>query len=130
MDHRTVTIFEKITRMIKLGNIYLNHGPGHEKHALCARLRNEMLDLYVNSVDAYHSFHKKKQLSDLNKNHIRVRMLINLYRELGYFHYRRNKRTRTSSQAMKSYRALSDMNDEIGRMIGGWIKSDNESKAK
>jgi hypothetical protein len=41
----------KFMEMVKLLNIYLNHFPRHERHALAGRIRNTAYELYDLSVN-------------------------------------------------------------------------------
>ena len=57
-------------------------------------------------------FHKKTDISQLNVKHEVLRQMINISFELGYAN-------------QKSYHHLSLLIDEIGKMIGAWIKTLN-----
>jgi hypothetical protein len=50
-------------------------------------------------------------------------MLTNLAFELGYYGYKDNKRSLTEANALRRYTALSILINELGAMIGGWIRS-------
>ena len=65
--------------------------------------------------------------------HEKLRMQLHLANELGYFGYKdgRSGYDDQADMARKRYLAISVMTDELGRMIGGWIKKikdDNQWK--
>ena len=84
--------------------------PKHERHVLCAEIRsscNRMLRLAIQAAKRYH---KKTTLQDLD---IEVEILRALVRKAHRMRYINHHRYETWSRHV----------DEIGRMVGGWIKS-------
>lgn len=122
------SLFLKTTELIKLANVYLNHAPRHEKYGLCQEIRQTMYEMFGLISDSYESFHKKTTLSNLNRTHKKLKMFFNLYYELGYLNYKHHKREKTDAEARRRLTALTIILNEIGKMIGGWIKYDNEQK--
>ncbi len=107
----------------KLLNIYLNHFPAHEKHALAQRIRNTAYAVYDYISEGQKRYHKKTTLSNLDIAHEQLRMQLLLAYEMGYFKFTDGKQAKKSSAELEAHRytAISRLNDELGRMIGGWI---------
>lgn len=116
-------IFHKCREVIKLLNVHLNHFPRHEKYALCQEIRQAMYDVYGLLVECQKRFHNKTSLTKLNVRHEQLRMLANLAFELGYYDYHQNKRGRSEAEALRRYTAASILINELGAMIGGWLRS-------
>ena len=55
--------------------------------------------------------------------HEQLRMFVNLARTLGYYKYKGGKSEFTPADELRRYTAISLQIDEIGAMIGGWLKS-------
>lgn len=112
-------IFCKCREMIKLMNIHLNHFPKHEKYALCQEIRSAAYEVYALLVECQKRYHNKTSLSRLDVRHEQLRMLVNLAFELGYYDYTGQRQ----EEADRRYTAMSILVNELGAMIGGWIKS-------
>lgn len=115
----------KLIAFIKLANIHLNHFPKHEKYGLCQQIRNNMYDVYNLITECNKKYHKKTSLSTLDIKHEQLRMMFKLAHELGYYHYKNHEQEFSEKEANRRYLAISLMIDEVGAMIGGWIKSEN-----
>jgi hypothetical protein len=115
----------KYMEMMKLLNIYLNHFPTYERYGLASRIRNTAYDLYDKITEGQKRYFKKTTLTDLDIIHEQLRMQAYLAYELGYFGYKDGRRGTNGGGALeqKRYIAISRQIDELGRMIGGWIKS-------
>ena len=107
----------------KLLNIYLNHFPAHEKHALAQRIRNTAYEVYDYISEGQKRYHKKTTLTNLDIAHEQLRMQLLLAYEMGYFRFTDGKKTEKSPADLEAHRftAITRLNDELGRMIGGWI---------
>jgi hypothetical protein len=116
-------ILHKCREMILLMNIHLNHFPKHEKYGLCLQIRNAAYDVYSLLVESQKRFHNKTSLGKLDVRHEQLRMLLNLAFELGYYTYHNNKQDRPQTEATRRYSAISILINELGSMIGGWIRS-------
>lgn len=121
--HAEARLDNRMIRLIKQLNGYLNHFPKHEKHGLCLQIRNAAYDVYSLVVEAQKRFHKKTALTQLDIRHEQLRMLLRLADEMGYFAFNNGTRTDQSPAqlAQRRYHALALMVDDIGRLIGGWI---------
>lgn len=117
---------KKYVDLAKQVNLYLNHFPKHEKYALSQQIRNELYEMYGFIIESQKRYHKKTTLTNLDISHEKLRMFVNLAYNLGYFEFNDGKHLEESREivATKRYFVLNRMIDEIGRMIGGWIKSE------
>jgi len=111
--------------MITLLNVYLNHFPRHERYALASRIRNTAYEVYDYITEGKKVYHKKTTLRNLDIAHERLRMQVMLAHELEYFSYK-DGRYADIDPAQNRYRSISEKIDEVGRMIGAWIKKINE----
>ena len=111
---------------MKLLNIYLNHFPKFEKYALSNRIRNTSYELYDLITEGEKRYYKKTTLTNLDITHQRLRMQIYLANELGYFSFKDGKKD-LKMESVHRFLAISRLIDEIGKIIGGWIKSLKDS---
>lgn len=121
----------KFIEVIRLLNVYLNHFPKHEKYALANRMRNTAYEVYDLITEGQKRYHKKTTLSALDIAHEQLRMQLYLAYELGYFRFKDGKESDEQPAKLeeKRYQAISRLNDELGRMVGGWIAKVKEDKA-
>ncbi|MEY4017016.1 MAG: hypothetical protein RLZZ189_814 [Pseudomonadota bacterium] len=115
-------IIHKCREMILLMNVHLNHFPRHEKYGLCQQIRQAAYDVYGLIVECQKRYNNKTTLARLDVRHEQLRMFINLGFEMGYYLYHNNKQDRLQSEATRRYTALSILVNELGAMIGGWIR--------
>lgn len=113
----------KFVLTMKLLNIYLNHFPSHERHGLALRIRNTAYEMYDYVIEAQKRYHKKTTLTNLDIKHEQLRMQVRLAFELGYFGHPKTEKVSTEKLNTKRYLAISLKIDEIGKIIGGWVKS-------
>ena len=119
-------LVNKMTDLIKLANINLNHFPRHEKYGLSQQIRNTMYDVYNLIIEGEKRYHKKTSLTELDVKHQQLRMMLKLAYELDYFKYHNGKTDRSQTETDRRYLALNSLTNEVGAMIGGWIKSEFE----
>lgn len=126
--HSKAGLNRKFLEFIKLLNIYLNHFPKHEKYALSNKMRNTAYAVYDLITESQKCYYKKSTLTNLDITHEKLRMQIYLAYELGYFAFKDNKKVDKSSEELQGHRflAISKLVDELGKMIGGWIKKTKE----
>ncbi|WP_104019137.1 four helix bundle protein [Roseovarius nitratireducens] len=122
-NHPEASILHKCREVIKLLNVHLNHFPRHERYGLCQQIRGAMYDVYALIVECHKRYHNKTSLTRLDVRHEQLRMLVNLAFEMGYYAFHDNKRGRAESEALRRYTAASILINEVGAMIGGWIRS-------
>ena len=128
--HSEAGLNRKFMEFMKLLNIYLNHFPRHEKYALSNRIRNTAYELYDLIVEGQKRYHKKTTLTNLDITHQKLRMQLFLAYELGYFRFKDGKRADKSPKNLEEHRftAIGKLNDELGKMIGGWINKIKEEQ--
>ena len=118
-------MYEKYMEYYYLMNIYLNHFPKHEKYALCTQIRNKSLEVYSLMVEVAKRYHKKTTLTNLDIAHQQLRMLINLAQRMGYFRFKNGKDEDDFKYEQHKILAITNLVNELGRMIGAWIKRVN-----
>ena len=84
--------------------------PRYERHVLCADIRRSCNELMRLAVRAAKRYHKKTTLQDLDIEVEVLRTLVRKAHRMQYINHRR-------------YEIWSREIDEVGRMVGGWIRS-------
>ncbi len=107
---------EKCKEMIRYGYIALRQLPRHEKHVLSAEIRQSMLQVQRLIITAFKRYHKKTTLTDLDIELAVLKRQVRLAKELQYLD-------------IKKYAIWVALIVELGKMIGGWIRSVNSKKA-
>jgi len=122
---REGVITHKFIEMMKLLNIYLNHFPKHERHAMCANIRATAYRLYDLCTEAYKRHHKKTTLTQIDITHEQLRMQLYLAYEMGYFSFSNGAGSVGDDPPEEGHRymAITSLVDEFGRLIGSWITS-------
>lgn len=109
-------------------NLYLNHFPKHEKYGLCLAIRQAAYDVYGYIIEAQKRYHKKTTLTNLDVRHEQLRMLIILAHEMGYFGFKDGRTAGRGAEreetATHRFLTLSKEVDELGCMIGGWLRAE------
>jgi four helix bundle protein len=118
--HSEAILNRKFMEMMKLLNIYLNHFPRNEKYALANNIRNTAYSIYDLITECQKRYYKKTSLTELDVTHQKLRMQIYLANELSYFTFKDGKQNR-GVDAPKRFLAISNLIDEIGKIIGAWI---------
>lgn len=126
--HPEGEMFDKYRKMIKLLNIHLNHFPRHEKYALSQQIRNCAYEMFGLMIECRKRYHNKTSLRRLDVSHEQLRMFLNLAYELGYYNYKDGKNENTDKEANRRYTAVCVYVNELGAMIGGWLRSLDTSK--
>ena len=122
--HSEPRLYRKMVELLKLLNIYLNHFPKHEKYALCNNIRNTAYAVFDHITEGEKRYLKKTTLTNLDIAHEKLRMQLYLAYELGYFRFKDGKQEDKHflEREENRYQAITALVDEIGKMIGGWIK--------
>ena len=103
-------IRQKCEAMIEYGYVALRQFPKAERHVLAAEMRGCMWALLRLIVTCHKRYHKKTTLQELDTELDLLRSQVRMARNLGYLDF-------------KKYETWAKLNDEIGRMVGGWVKS-------
>lgn len=109
---RYYEIERKAKELIKYIDVYTRHFPKYQKYVLGERLRNQSQDLIDLIITINKKHYKKTDLSLLDVRHEQLRVNTNISYELELVEEYR-------------YRHLANLINEIGRMIGGWLKTIN-----
>lgn len=101
--------------MILYGNECLKQFPKSEKYAMAAEIKQSMYRLLRLVIEANKKYHKKTtaQQIDVELDILRTFIRLASDRNLKYLPF-------------KKYENWAKMLSEIGRMLGGWIKSMNQ----
>lgn len=100
--------------MIMYGYHAIKQFPKHEKHVLGAEIRISMLQLQRLIITAFKRYHKKTTLTDLDVELAILKRRVRLAKDLKYLD-------------IKRYQHWIEHLVEIGKMVGGWIKSNKNS---
>lgn len=103
-------ILQKCYDMIEYGYIALRQFPKSERHTLAAEIKRSMYDLLRLIIRANKRYFKKTTLQDIDIEIDNLRYLIRLANALGFLPF-------------KQFENWSRNLNEIGKMLGGWIKS-------
>lgn len=103
-------IRQKCEAMIVYGHVAIRQFPKMERHVLGAEIRTTMWQILRLIVVCNKRYHKKTTLQDLDAEIDLLRSQVRMAKNLGHFDF-------------KKYENWARLNDEIGRMVGGWVKS-------
>lgn len=103
-------IRQKCEAMIEYGYIAIRQFPKMERHVLGAEIRASMWQILRLIVICNKRYYKKTTLQDLDAELDLLRSQVRMAKNLAYLDF-------------KKYEVWAKLNDEIGRMIGGWVKS-------
>lgn len=109
-------IRQKAEVMILWAYTALRQFPKWERHVLAAEMRRTLWNLLRLIVVCNKKYFKKTTLQELDAEIDLLRSQVRLAKDLGYLDFRR-------------YEHWSRLNDEIGRMLGGWIKAMSANQA-
>lgn len=103
-------IRQKCEAMIEYGYVALRQFPAFERHVLGAEMRGSMWGLLKLIVVCNKKYYKKTTMQELDAELDLLRCQVRIAKQLGYLDF-------------KKYEHWSKLNDEIGKMLGGWLKS-------
>lgn len=115
MDEFDIPIFKKIYRLYKLFYGYRNAVSKQDRYTLWQRCEGLILDV-LESILLASQQTKQEKLPTLQKTSLKLNLLrvfLRLCKDV-------------KSIDNKKYAQLQEIVDEIGRMLGGWIKSVKE----
>ncbi|MFW0862003.1 MAG: diversity-generating retroelement protein Avd [Candidatus Komeilibacteria bacterium] len=112
MNDFDIPIFKKSYELYKLFHSFRNSVPKQDRFTTWQRCENIILDIVENILWASQAI-KSEKLPILEKTSLKLNFLRIFLRLL--------KDTKTIDS--KKYISLETLVDEIGRMLGGWIKS-------
>jgi hypothetical protein len=103
-------IRQKIEAMIEYAYVALRQFPKFERHVLGAEIRATAWHLLRLVIFCNKRYHKKTTLQEIDADIDLLRSQIRLALALEYIDFQK-------------YEHWALLNDEIGRLLGGWIKS-------
>jgi len=103
-------IDEKCNVMMMYAHRAIANFPKHERHVLGAEIRQTMLSLQRLIITAFKRYHKKTTLTELDIELAVLKRQVRLAKDLHYLPF-------------KKYQLWIEQLVELGKMIGGWIKS-------
>lgn len=106
-------VLQKFCDMMEYAYIALRQYPKSEKFVLAADTKQCMYELMRLIIRANKKYYKKTTLQDIDIELEHLRYLVRMAQRLEFLPF-------------KKYEIWSRMLDEIGRMVGGWIKSANQ----
>lgn len=105
-----LVIYQKVYDLMLYLFPIIDRFPKYEKFVLCAQLKNCALEIARKIIIANKSRNKRPILYDIDVAIEELRMLIRFSHDRKYLSH-------------KSYEETSKRVNEIGRLLGGWIKS-------
>lgn len=112
-NENDLKILQKCYDMIEYGYTALRHFPKSERFTLAADIKKSMYELLKMIIRANKRYFKKTTLQDIDIEIENLRYLIRLSNGLGFLPF-------------KKYENWSRKLEELGRMLGGWIKATNK----
>lgn len=126
--HAEASLHRKLVLFAAQLEGYLAHFPNCHKYTLTQGIRQAYLDVYNLTTEAQKRYHKKTTLTQLDVRHEQLRMMIHLAHELGLFGYSAGRKD-AQNPGDRRFLVLLRLVDELGRMIGGWVKSEVQGAA-
>ena len=108
-------ILQKIFDMMEYGYAALAQYPKSEKFALVTDIKRSMDTMLERAIEAQKKYYKKTTLQELDVEVMKLKAYLRLSQNLGFL-------------PMKKYEIWSEKVVEIGKMLGGWLKSVNSQK--
>jgi len=104
-------VFQKTYDLFLYVYPILKKFPKSERFTLVQKIENTVLDIMAGIVETIHEENKLNSLKHVSIELEKLKVLIRLSKELKFI-------------SISEYEALSSYMIEIGKMIGGWIKSE------
>lgn len=105
----------KLEEMIQYGYVCIGRFPKSERFTLAADIKACMYSAMRLTITANKRYHKKNTLQDLDIEVEMLKSLVRLSKDLSFLPF-------------KQYEYWQNLNVEIGKMIGGWIKSSRSAE--
>ena len=112
MENSDVPIFKKLYELYKLIHLYRTSIPKADRHTLWQRIEDTCIEMLETVIDASQRSRIEKAafLAKASTKLNLLRIFVRLAKD-------------TKSLDQKKYIALQTLMDEIGRMLGGWLKA-------
>lgn len=105
-------ILQKIFDMMEYAYPVLAQFPKSEKYAIVADIKRCMDIILERCIEAQKKYYKKSTLQEFDVELTKLKAYIRLSHDLGFL-------------PLRKYEILTEMVVEIGKMLGGWIKTVN-----
>ena len=109
-SQQTFILLRKVEDMIQYGYDCLRRFPKAERFTLAAEIKLCMLTILRRNIEANKRYYKKTTIRDMDTEMEVLKHLVRMAHDLHFLPHRQ-------------YKLWQEMNVEIGRMIGGWLKS-------
>ena len=109
-DTLNLEILQKTEDLLEYLQIALKQFPKCEKHVLAADIRARVYSVMKLIIIINKKYHKKTTMRELDTEIEMLRVQVRLAKNLRYVD-------------LKKYEVLSKKINEIGKMLGGWIKT-------
>lgn len=110
-----LVILQKVMDMMEYAYQALQQYPKYEKFALVTDIKRTMDTMLERIIEAQKKYYKKTTLQDLDVEIGKLKAYLRLSHQLRFL-------------PTKKYEVWSGMVVEIGKMLGGWLKSVNSPK--
>lgn len=110
MATEDLIILQKTYDMIQYGYNAIAQFPKSEKYALGTDMKRCMHQILEYVIVGHKKYYKKTTLQELDVEVTKLKAYTRLAKDLGFLPF-------------KKYEVWSGYNVEIGKMVGGWIKS-------
>jgi len=108
---KNLIIYEKTLELIEVGSNALRQFPKYERFVLVADIRKLQYDILKLIIETNKGQHRKTSINNLDVAHETLRHLVDMaYLRLKYID-------------QKKYTLWMNIIDEVGRLLGGWMKS-------
>jgi hypothetical protein len=110
MNTQNIPIIESTYQLLLYLIPVLQKFPRGQKYLLADRIEEKLLDVLADLLEAYQNPPvRKEKLWTSNRNLEKLRFLVRLCYDLGFMD-------------IKRYEYISGQINEIGKMLGGWLK--------
>lgn len=109
-DEEELLIVKKITDMMEYAYLALAQFPRSEKNGIVIDIKHCIDRLLERAIEANKKYYKKTTLQDMDVELAKLKKYIRLSYRLKFLPF-------------KKYKNWTEKTKEIGRMLGGWIKS-------
>jgi len=109
-DDEELLIVKKITDMMEYAYLALAQFPRSEKNGIVIDMKRCIDRLLERAIEANKKYFKKNTLQEMDVELAKLKKYIRLAYRLKFLPF-------------KKYKNWTEMTKEIGRMLGGWIKS-------
>lgn len=106
-------IFEKTYELLLWLFPHINKFPKHQRYVLGQQLQNTALTLLLGIVWANQMPVKLPHLLEMSRELDKLRILLRLAKDLRFI-------------SIRQYQFAAELCNEVGRMLGGWIKAETE----